>query len=326
MIEFQWPWVLVLCVLPFITLPLLKPKLLKAAPLLVPEIDSFKLSIGSLKLPFNFNVLWRSLLVCVMWCCLIAAIAQPRLTGELTALPTTGRDLYLAVDVSGSMNTEDVLDLQSQSHYVTRLDAVKSVVTSFLFNRAGDRIGLIVFGTRPYVYAPLTFDLETIDQLLNEAPGGIAGTQTSIGDTVGLAIKRLRARDAEHRTLVLLTDGEQTVGSLSIEDAAGLAASNNVKIYTIAFGGMGRGLLSGFMPQQLDFRPLEKLALETGGRHFRATSTEMLQRVYETIDQLEAIDQDPETFRPVKALFYWPLTVALVCFLILWFTGFRVNV
>ena len=257
----------------------------------------------------------------------MVALAQPRLTGDPVEIPATGRDLFLAVDVSGSMNAEDMVDLHQQRGYISRLEAVKDVVSEFLVKRVGDRVGLILFGTSPYVYAPLTHDLETVDLLLREAPSGIVGTQTSIGDTVGLAVKRLRERPSDHRTLVLLTDGEQTVGSLSITDAASLAAASEVKVYTIAFGGMqgGGGLFQGFVSRRINFKPLEDLAHTTGGHHFTATSTESLKSVYETIDQLEVIDQDPEVYRPVKALFYWPLIGALVSFLILWFTGSYVR-
>lgn len=327
MISLTWPWVLVFCALPLFTLVILKPKVTPSASLIVPRIDRFRMAASRYTASIQGKWIWRSLLITLMWSFLMLALAQPRLTGDPVEIPSSGRDLFLAVDVSGSMNREDMLDLNSQRRYVTRLDAVKSVVTSFLENRTGDRVGLILFGTNPYVYAPLTHDLETVDQLLQEAPNGIAGTQTSIGDTVGLAVKRLRERPADHRTLILLTDGDQTVGTLSLRDAGSLAAANDVRIYTIAFGGMGDrgGLFQSIVPQRLDFRPLQELAEATGGQHFSATSTTALKEVYETIDQLEVIDQDPETFRPVKELFYWPLSAALAFFLLLWFTGNRWN-
>ena len=330
MIDFLWPWVLLLCVAPVLSLMLLKPRNTANAPLYVPEVARFRESIVAIGANLASRTFLRYVLICAMWWCLIFAIAQPRITGDLTAIPTSGRDMYLAVDASGSMNTEDMVELLDPTTSLTRLEAVKKVVTAFLASRVGDRVGLILFGTRPYVYTPLTFDLNSVDQLLQEAPGGIAGTQTSIGETVGLAVKRLRERSAEQRILILLTDGEQTTGSLSIEDAAELAIENQVKVHTIGFGtnsssfrNSSFGSVGNWMVPEVDFSSLEFLAVATGGRHFRAVSTESLQEVYTTIDQLELIDQDPEKYRPVKALFYWPLAVGFACFLVLWMTRKR---
>jgi Ca-activated chloride channel family protein len=230
----------------------------------------------------------------------------------------TGRDLLLAVDISGSMNREDMV-LEGQK--ATRLMVVKDVLEAFLARREGDRLGLILFGSGAYLQAPLTFDRATVNALLQETPLGIAGGKTAIGDAIGLAVKHLRDRPAENRVLILLTDGANNVGEVSPEKAAELAAQAGVRIYTVGvgaevmeapgwFGGaFGRATMNP--SADLDEATLTRIAEQTGGRYFRARNTEELAEIYRTLDALEPVPAPDEVFRPVTALFYWPLGVAL---------------
>ena len=175
-------------------------------------------------------------LLWLAWMMLITAVARPQWIGEPIELPNTGRDLMLGLDLSGSMQIED---MQIGSRLVPRITAVKAIAADFTQRRQGDRVGLILFGTRAYLQAPLTFDLSTVTRFIDEAQLGFAGEDTAIGDALGLAIKRLRERPASSRIFVLLTDGQDTASTVDPMEAAALAAQLNVKIYTI---GISRNL------------------------------------------------------------------------------------
>jgi Ca-activated chloride channel family protein len=235
--------------------------------------------------------------------------------GEPIALPTVGRDLMLAVDISGSMETEDMFIGREQ---VTRLALVKQVVNEFIERRVGDRIGLLLFGTEAYIQTPMTFDRQTVKTLLNEAQIGFAGEKTSIGDAIGLAVKRLKEQSDEHRILILLTDGSNTAGSVEPLTATELATQTGVKIYTIGVGADEMMVRSIFGSRRvnpaadLDEDTLQKIAAATGGQYFRARNTAELEEIYQLIDKLEPVQQESEIFRPVKTLFYLPLAAALL--------------
>jgi Ca-activated chloride channel family protein len=254
-----------------------------------------------------------------IWLLLIIAAMRPQWLGDPMPVPTTGRRLMLAVDVSGSMATEDM------AGGATRLRVVQNVAGHFIDGRHGDRVGLILFGTQPYLQAPLTADLATVHRFLKEAVIGVAGTETAIGDAIGLAIKRLRAETAAGDTgrtaagpgqtvLVLLTDGENDAGVMPPLEAAKLAAQAGLRIYTIGVGaapdsgffGMGRG------NTDLDEDTLKAIARTTGGRYFRATDAEALQNVYREIDRLEPAQGTQQWLRPADEWFTWPLAAALL--------------
>jgi Ca-activated chloride channel family protein len=222
----------------------------------------------------------------------------------------------LAVDISGSMGTED-MELGNQ--LVNRLTVVKNVVGDFVEQRQGDRVGLILFGTNAYLQAPLTFDLASVNRLLTEAPVGIAGGKTAIGDAIGLAVKRLRQRPAGERVLILLTDGANNVGEVEPDKAAQLAGEEGITIYSIGVGAESmrmRSIFGAFASTminpsaELDEDTLQAIAAETGGRYFRATNTQKLAEIYDLIDALEPIEQEAETYRPITSLYYWPLGAA----------------
>lgn len=235
----------------------------------------------------------------------------------------------LAVDISGSMGTED---LQLGGQLVNRLTVVKNVVSQFIEAREGDRVGLILFGTNAYLQAPLTFDLKTVNRLLIEAPVGIAGGKTAIGDAIGLAVKRLRQRPEGERVLILLTDGANNVGEVAPVKAAELAAQDDIRIYTIGVGADEMrlpSLLGVFGARvvnpsaELDEETLTEIADTTGGRYFRAQNTAKLVEIYDIIDDMEPIEQDAETYRPIAVLYYWPMSVAWGLFLFLMLCDWR---
>ncbi len=316
MIEWLWPWMLAALPLPFLVRYFWRARERNQAALTVPSLSTFQ-AVSTEHSGAEQPQRWRLPLLWLIWALLLVAAARPQWTGEPITLPTTGRDLMLAVDISGSMATED---MAVNGNYVDRLTIVKAVVSRFVDARKGDRVGLVLFGTNAYLQAPLTFDLTSVNRLLLEAPVGIAGGKTAIGDAIGLAVKRLRMRPQEDKVIILLTDGANNVGEVAPEKAAELAAFDKIKIYTIGVGADEMQMPSLFGRRttnpsaDLDERTLTNVAQTTGGRYFRARDTEALAEIYDLIDELEPIDQDPETYRPIQALYYWPLAVALLLF------------
>ncbi len=210
-------------------------------------------------------------------------------------------------------------DLEVNGAYVDRLSVVKAVVGNFIDERQGDRIGLVLFGTNAYLQAPLTFDVKSVNRLLTEAPVGIAGGKTAIGDAIGLAVKRLRLRPQQDKVIILLTDGANNVGEVEPKKAAELAAFDKIKIYTIGVGAdemrmPGIFSLGRVTNPSADEREetLQAIADTTNGEYYRAKDTQRLLEIYDLIDELEPIDQDPETYRPIQALYYWPLGGSII--------------
>jgi Ca-activated chloride channel family protein len=276
---------------------------------------------GALRVPFYAALMrgptavakarrWPVALAALAWLLLVLAAARPQWVGAPIALPLEGRDLMLAVDISGSMTEEDMV---IGGRVVDRLTAVKAVAGDFIERREGDRVGLILFGQQAYLQTPLTFDRDTVRTLLFESAVGLAGRETAIGDAIGLSVKRLRDAPADERVLILLTDGANTAGSIDPMKAAELAAESGVRIHTIAVGGDPRsafGLTLGRNP--LDERTLQAIAKTTGGRYFRARDVRELQAIYGMLDELEPVQSDQRTYRPVRELYEWPLSAALL--------------
>ena len=313
MIEFQWPWVFAFLPLPLLVYFLLKPARHQESALHVPF---FKVAAGfeSADQASGGRSIARRVSLIIIWCLLVLAGVRPEWIGDPIELPTSGRDLMLAVDISGSMGTED---MEVSSGLTTRLRVVKAVVGDFVERRTGDRLGLILFGSQAYLQTPLTFDRTTVRTLLAETPLGIAGGKTAIGDAIGLAVKRLQSRPENSRILILLTDGKNNVGEVSPLQAAKIAATQGVKIYTIGFGAdelVVPGLLFNrtINPSaELDTKTLTEIAALTGGIYQRARNTQELAAIYDVLDSLEPIEQDQQTYRPEKSLFFWPLGLAL---------------
>jgi len=257
---------------------------------------------------------WPLLLAAIAWLFLVIACTRPQWLGEPIEQAVSGRDLMLAVDLSGSMEEQDfVINKRS----VDRLTAAKMVAADFINRRVGDRVGLILFGTQAYLQTPLTFDRKTVMTLLNEAVIGLAGDNTAIGDAIGLAVKRLKSEQANSRVLVLMTDGANTAGEVSPLKAAELAAANHLKIYTIGIGADEMIVRSFFGNRKvnpsvdLDEKTLIKIAESTGGQYYRARNTDELNNIYMRLDELEPVEKDKQYFRPRSELYYWPLSLAL---------------
>ncbi len=314
MFEFAWPWVFLALPLPWLVRRLLPPVRRRSALLKVPFLGDFEdLANGSgAAAGGKGRALWAAWLA---WLLLVAAAARPQWQGEPVPLPQEGRDLLLAVDLSGSMGERD---FTLGNRWVDRLTATKVVVGDFIERRKGDRVGLILFGTRAYLQAPLTHDRKTVKQLLDEAVIKMAGEKTAIGDAIGLAIKRLRGKRGE-KVLILVSDGENTAGEMEPLKAAELAGEEGLRIYTVGIGSEESLDPFGFGGNALDERTLKAIARITGGRYFRARDTASLVEIYDTIDRLEPVAGEKRLFRPVKEWFPWPLAAALLLALgLLW--------
>lgn len=319
MLSFVWPWFYLILPLPF-----LYRKLRRSANSESPYLEStILLSIAETQNRLVSSTSQRRLLILLLiiaWLSLVTAIARPVNIGDPVALPTTGRDILLAVDISGSMEREDMI---INGRQVNRLYAVKSVVSEFVNTREGDRLGLILFGERAYLQTPLTFDTKTLQDLLIEAQIGFAGNGTAIGDAIGLSIKKLKERPDSNRVLILLTDGSNTAGVLSPSEASDIAKKAKVKIYTIGIGDgrqrnqvlFGQTLVN--QNNDLDERTLTAIADLTGGKYFRARDPRELRSIYDQLNKLEPIDQDEELLRPITSLFHWPLALFLTCSLLI---------
>ncbi len=310
--ELAWPWVLLVLPLPWVLRRLLPPaKPAVGAALKVPFFDSLQrlgMTTAAVARRGRQGLAWLA------WVLLVIAAARPQWLGEPVNLPVSGRDLLLAVDVSGSMSEQDYT-LNGRS--ATRLNVVKAVAGRFIEQRSGDRLGLVLFGSRAYLQAPLTYDRKTVAQMLDEAVIGLAGRETAIGDAIALAVKRLRDQPADNRVLILLTDGANTAGNIEPFTAARLAAGAGIRIYTIGVGGGPVGVRTPFgmlmrPGSDLDPDALKAIAQATGGRFFEATNTDQLKQVYAQLDKLEPSIRDTRTYRPVRALYYWPAGAALL--------------
>ncbi|WP_371377011.1 VWA domain-containing protein [Thalassotalea aquiviva] len=310
MISFAWPWCFTLLLLPFVVYFLSPKKNADSAalkvPVLLPGVRSKVTVSGRQNVPIWFAAL--------IWFLLVLATTRPQWLGDIVEVPTEGREMMIAVDLSGSMSIED---MQLNGQQVDRLTMLKSLLGDFIERRQGDRIGLILFGDDAYMQTPMTYDRQTVAQMLDEAVIGLVGKKTAIGDAMGLAIKRFINKEESNRVLLLVTDGQNTSGKISPEQALELAVAKDVTVYTIGIGAdvmMERSLFGNRKvnpSRDLDENTLAKIAEQTNGTYFRAKNSESMARIYQMLDQLEPVEQDVEQMRPLTALFYYPLALAL---------------
>ena len=313
MFEFAWPWLFLLLPLPLLMRRMLPP---------TTPGQALRLPQPGLRLAATGGSTVRSVtpwLLALSWLCLVAAAARPQWVGPPQPQQRSGRALLLAVDLSGSMNTQD---MQLAGQPVSRFGAVKAIAGNFIDRRHGDEMGLILFGSQAFLVTPLTYDLDAVRAQLQGAAVGLAGSETAIGDAIAIAVKRLSALPEQARVLVLLTDGVNNAGSISPLEAARAAMAAGVRIYAVGIGAE-RMRVPGFFGAQiinpsadLDAAMLTKIADETGGRFFRATDSAQLADAYRAIDALEPLRQQGPSLRPRKEWFAWPLAVALLLWLL----------
>lgn len=314
MFEFTWPWFL--CLLPAPIVFYFLPKVAaKGQALWFPNASY--LQNHQEKLPSKHRIRLPVILLTLAWICLVVGIARPVWRGAPTQVTPSGRDLLIALDLSGSMQVKDMV-LNNQP--TDRLSAEKSVLSNFIEQRRGDRIGLIVFGSKAYLEAPFSFDTKTINQLVQETQIGFAGEQTAIGDAIGMGIQQVQKKPNDKKVLILMTDGANTAGRVNPEQAADFAASQHLRIYTIGIGADKMTIQGFFGPQtinpssDLDEKLLKSIAHKTGGEFFRAKNMQDLQRIYQEINKLEPSQSQSIWQRPVTSYFHWLGLAALIFF------------
>jgi Ca-activated chloride channel family protein len=312
MFSFQWPWVFIAIFIPFVIYRFSKGVKHQQSALKVP----FYGQLDNIEQQGNERLNKKHLsLLSLLWCLLVLAAAKPVWLGEPQPMMNSPRDLMLAVDISGSMETQD---MQLGSDRVDRLTGIKVVLDGFIKRRNQDRMGLILFADNAYIQTPLTMDHRTLATFLNQSQIGFAGQKTAIGDAIGLALKRMQKSPEKSRVLILLTDGANTAGTVTPLDAAKVAAKHGLKIYTLGFGA-DEMIVNSFFGQKrvnpsadLDEDTLREIATLTGGKYFRARSIEELVGIYQLLDELEPQPQSSKVIVPRQSLFYWPLASALL--------------
>jgi len=298
MIEIAWPWAAAALVAPWLVAKLLPPAPPPGAPLRVPflaDARRWQRAAG----PERARL--RSMLALAAWALLVAAACRPQWIGEPVGAPATGRSLLVALDLSASIR--DVAQGAGP-------EILRRAANRFVAARAGDRVGLVVFGSQAYVQAPPSFDLEAIAALVDESFIGLAGDGTALGDAIALAVARLRAMPREQRVLVLLTDGSSTEGRTSVPEAAELARHHGVRVHAIGLG-EPRDPRTAREGEGLDEPALRSLAAHTGGRYYRAGDARALEGVYATLAEHEPALGDLREYRPALELYRWPLAAAL---------------
>ncbi|WP_186758096.1 VWA domain-containing protein [Echinicola salinicaeni] len=298
-------WALFLLPLPILVYWLLPPIRMKSASISLPTYQKVLDQTG--QKPRKAAMVKRKgfiswLYLTLIWCLLLAALASPQLVGEPELKVKTSRSFLIAADISFSMATND-WTIGDQK--VRRWDAVKEVMHEFIKKREGDRMGLVFFGSNAYIQAPFTPDLETVDQMLEEADVGMAGQMTNIGKAIAKGTALFEQDTIETKVMLLLTDGIDAGIDILPLDAADMARRDSVIIYTIGIG-------DPFGNQSdLDEETLEEIAEMTGGQYFRAIDTERLNEIYDELNKLEPIEYEEEENKPVTLLYIYPLGAAL---------------
>ena len=308
MFEFDLIWAFSLLPAPLLVWWLMPPYKEQQDSVRVPFFEQIAAAVGVA--PAKGGVLLQKnllqkLFAPVVWLLLLVAVARPQLVEPPIEKIESARDLMLAVDLSGSMDTKDMFD--SAGNRINRLDMVKLVLNDFIDRREGDRIGVIVFGDQAYLQAPFTQDHDLVRTLLDQVQPRMPGPQTMIGDAIGLTIKVFDSSEARDRVLVLLTDGNDTGSRVPPKKAAEIAAADDITIHTVAVGDP-----SAAGEAKMDLEVLQTIAATTGGTAFSADDLEGLEVIYQQIDALTPEEIETISYRPTRPLYYWPLGIAVV--------------
>ncbi|MFD1343092.1 VWA domain-containing protein [Litorisediminicola beolgyonensis] len=314
MIEFAAPLFLLLLPLPLLAARLLPPKSVHGAALAVP--DGVGQGLLDRAAPTGAAARAQRLLPWIIWALVLLALAGPRQILPVPALKVSGRDLAIALDLSGSMVRDDFF---LDGRQVTRMEAVQSVGAAFARRRAGDRVALIVFGSEAYYAAPFSFDTEAIARQIETAEIGISGRATNISDGLGLALKRLEKSEAASKVVILLSDGVNNMGATNPRGVAGLAAEMGVRVHTIALGPKDLQTAEEGERGVVDAATLQAISDLSGGTSFRVRTTEDLVAVTEALDRLEATDSDGLAAEVFREFWTWPAALAgLLCLGLAW--------
>ncbi|GEP02891.1 VWA domain-containing protein [Methylobacterium oxalidis] len=308
MLTFAYPWLALLILLPFLVRWLLPAHSTARAGLRVPFFARLVALTG--QQPHRGGVvatrsLPRLVVLALCWGLVLAAMMRPQWIEPPLHRDEPTRDLLLLVDLSGSMDTRDFVDAEGRT--VDRLTAVKGVLDEFLARRKGDRVGLVVFGDAPFALVPFTTDLDLCRAMLRDTVVGMAGPRTALGDAIGLGIGLFDRSTVKTKTIIALTDGNDTASQVPPSEAAGVAKDKGIVIHTVA---MGDPTTVG--EDKLDEAALRDVALATAGGYFRALDRAGLEQIYARLDAIETRRIDTVTVRPKRDIFWVPLAAALV--------------
>lgn len=303
---FATPLFLLLLPLPLVALWMLPPVRARGSALVVPDSVLRRFS-GKDDIGAGASAMRRWGFPVLLWLALVVALAGPRVVVPSLAMPVSGREIVLALDLSGSMVTKD---FELDGEQAQRVDVVKRVASAFVRRRQGDRLALVLFGSDAYFATPQTYDVEAVAATIEEATIGISGRATGISGALGLALKRLEQSDAVSKVVILLSDGVNNSGAVKPRDAAQLAADLGVRVHTIALG--PDDLLKGGIAQKggVDTDTLTALARISGGTAFRVRTTADLEQVARDIDRLEGAGRTGPTAELYRDLWIWPALVA----------------
>lgn len=306
MITLSYPWLLLLLPLPLLVRWWLPAHREPRPSLQVPFLDRLtritgrQAGTGSAVLQ---GVIGRKLLLPFLWLCAVLAAVRPQWIEPPVSRNKPMRDLLVAVDLSGSMETPDFTDATGRK--TDRLTAVKQVLDGFLAKRRGDRVGLIFFGTAAFVQAPFTGDLAACRQLLAEAQVKMAGPQTAFGDAIGLGITMFDRSPMKQKVMIVLTDGNDTASQVPPAKAAEIAGNKGIVIHTVS---VGDPRAAG--EEALDVPTLQDVAKTTGGNYSAASDRRQLEDIYQKLDALETHTAETESRRPKRDVHFWPLALA----------------
>ena len=324
MFSFQWPWLALLLPLPVVVWRLWpKPSLASAeqhaeqAVLIHPGVLRAQQAFGAGSPRLPMGMFAQAALLLLSWVGLVGALMGPQQLQSYSEVASQGYDLVVAVDTSRSMGA---LDFSLDGRPVSRMAVIKGVLGRFIEGRQGDRVGLIVFGDEAIMQVPLTLDVNMVKGMLDSAEPGMAGNSTAIGDAIGVAVKKLRERPEQSRILLLVTDGENTAGSLPPREAVRLAKHYNIRIYTVGVGTKGlvpfpSGGRLRYERMPIDEDLLRDIAAETDGAYFRATDTQALEQIYQRIDALEKTEAESRNVMVPDPLYRWPLGLTMLALL-----------
>ncbi|SHO51212.1 VWA domain-containing protein [Desulfopila aestuarii] len=306
MLIFAYPWLLFLAPLPWLIRMLLPPRREKPVALRVPFGDRIQAATlaGS-----SVSQVARSkgqlIFKIFLWLLVLVALARPQLLEPPVTKELPTRDLLLLVDLSSSMSQEDFTNAREEK--VDRLTAVKEVLGDFLSQRQGDRVGLVVFGDAPFLQTPFTIDLDLSRQLLDEAAIGMAGPRTAFGDAIGLGLTLFAESDAPAKTIIALTDGNDTASQVPPVEASRVAMARGIRIHTVAIGDP-----TTIGEDKLDEETLRNVAETAGGKYFFAGDRKQLAGIYAELDKIETRQVDTISHRPTRDLYYWVLLLLLI--------------
>ena len=306
MLTLLYPWLLLLAPLPWILKRVLPPRARQSAALRVPFGNRLEKAISQVPLATRAKRhYFGTALPILIWLLLLTALARPQwIEAPIEKLVPT-RDLLLLVDLSGSMQAEDFTDDSGKN--VDRLTAVKGILGDFLEKREGDRVGLVVFGDSPFLQAPFSTDLSLSRELLDETAVGMAGPRTALGDAIGLGINLFDSSDATAKTIIALTDGNDTKSQVPPVEAARVAADREIRVHTVAIGDP-----TSVGEQKLDQETLDQVASLTGGQSYFAGDREQLEGIYDELDEIETREVKKLSHRPRRDLFALPVLAAFV--------------